>query len=712
METISRSLLTFLLNSLWQIPLAAAVAALVCRFLRRGPASHRHAVWVAALIAAVLLPLASVRTGPPTPTPQFAASLADAANANAARQRPAQAEAAPSPAPASRTISFAETTATILLGVYFLFVLFRFSRLGWASIRTVQIRNGARYVAIPDALDRVWMHCQETLGLAGVELLVSAQVSGPVTAGRAIILPEPLLAETSEDVLTTAVGHEMAHIARHDFACNLFYEMLYLAVGFHPAAWLIHREIERTREMACDELVTLRLMDAGVYARSILSIATGMMALPRPGYTLGVFDGDILEARIRRLLERPAANLKRARLLLATGLGALALCAVIASSLALTARAQGAAHTLLKQGEAAYNRGDYKDAAEQFESAVKVEPANLKAKLLLANALLQQYVPGPAADNAIATRARQQFLDVLALESGNLQALQGLMTLDTNTKQFDSARTWALKAIQADATDKGAYYTIGFIDWVLTYPDYAAARRAAGMQPQDSGIIPDAGARQKVREQHGAQLEEGFRVLQIAVQLDPDYSDAMAYMNLLFRIEAGSADTPAQSTEFVAKADAWVTQALDAKRRQAQKPRTVDGPLNVDGPAIVPIIAPPPPPPPPPPPAGTRAANPGEMPPAIRVLNLNGDAHPPLVRQVDPVYPQAARQAGTSGVVRLSVVIAKDGTVRDMRVVSGSGNGFGIAAMEAVKQWVYQPTLLNGQPVEVATTVEVNFSLK
>ena len=61
METISRSLLTFLLNSLWQIPLAAAVAALACRLMRNGPASHRHAVWVAALAAAILLPLASMR---------------------------------------------------------------------------------------------------------------------------------------------------------------------------------------------------------------------------------------------------------------------------------------------------------------------------------------------------------------------------------------------------------------------------------------------------------------------------------------------------------------------------------------------------------------------------------------------------------------------------------------------------------------------------
>src|SRR5438045_1493376 len=61
METIRPDLLTFLLNALWQVPLAAAVAALVCRVMRDGPASHRHAVWVAALIAAVWLPAASVR---------------------------------------------------------------------------------------------------------------------------------------------------------------------------------------------------------------------------------------------------------------------------------------------------------------------------------------------------------------------------------------------------------------------------------------------------------------------------------------------------------------------------------------------------------------------------------------------------------------------------------------------------------------------------
>jgi tetratricopeptide (TPR) repeat protein len=416
-------------------------------------------------------------------------------------------------------------------------------------------------------------------------------------------------------VLTTAVGHEMAHIARRDFGCNLMYEVLSTPIGFHPAVWLMQREIERTREMACDELVTHRLMDAGVYARSIVSIANGMMALPRPGYTLGVFDGDILEARIRRLMERPAANLKRARLLLASGLAALALCGVIASSLALTARAQDSARAAMKQAEAAYNRGDYKEATEQFENAVKLEPANLKAKLLLAHALLAEYSPGSGADNALVTGARQQYLDVLAVEPANKQAIQGMMLLYTNSKQFTEAHDWALKAIQADATDKGAYYTAAFVDWSMTYPDYAKARVSAGMKPQDPGIIPDASLRQSVRTQHGAQVEDGFRMLQVALQLDPNYSDAMAYMNLLYRIQAGIADTDAQYTDCIAKADMWVGKALAAKRGQARSTNPPATTLDVDAPVPVPFVAPPPPPPPPPPPGNRLPANPAEAAP-------------------------------------------------------------------------------------------------
>src|SRR5205085_6295832 len=232
---------------------------------------------------------------------------------------------------------------SMLVGVYLLFLAFRFGKFGWSWIRTIQIRRTSSARNTPPALDNVWRRGLKAFDLNGVELLSSPIVSSPVMAGvwrKTIILPESLFAETSDDLLATAIGHEMAHIARHDFASNLLYELMYLAVSFHPAAWIIRREIERTREMACDELVTRRLIDPGAYARSIMKIAVAMVELPHPGCTLGVFDGDILEERIRCLIAKPAANLKRARVLLAAGLSALALCAAIASGLVLTARAQ------------------------------------------------------------------------------------------------------------------------------------------------------------------------------------------------------------------------------------------------------------------------------------------------------------------------------------------------------------------------------------
>jgi TonB family protein len=82
-----------------------------------------------------------------------------------------------------------------------------------------------------------------------------------------------------------------------------------------------------------------------------------------------------------------------------------------------------------------------------------------------------------------------------------------------------------------------------------------------------------------------------------------------------------------------------------------------------------------------------------------------------LVHSVLPVYPDAAKQAGVEGPVRLKAVIGKDGTVQSLRVRSGDA-ALVDAAVEAVRQWRYQPTLVDGKPVSVITTVTVDFRLK
>lgn len=81
-----------------------------------------------------------------------------------------------------------------------------------------------------------------------------------------------------------------------------------------------------------------------------------------------------------------------------------------------------------------------------------------------------------------------------------------------------------------------------------------------------------------------------------------------------------------------------------------------------------------------------------------------------LVRKVIPQYPPIARAARISGIVRLIGTIGKDGTIQNLQVVSGHPM-LARAAMEAVQQWIYKPTLLNGNPVEVIAPIEVSFTL-
>ena len=111
-------------------------------------------------------------------------------------------------------------------------------------------------------------------------------------------------------------------------------------------------------------------------------------------------------------------------------------------------------------------------------------------------------------------------------------------------------------------------------------------------------------------------------------------------------------------------------------------------------------IEPPPPPPPelPPPPPSAP----------LRVSNLE---RADLIHQVTPVYPPLARQVHAQGTVILEATIAKDGTVRDARILSGHPL-LTKAAKEAVEQWRYKPFILNGEPIEVITTVTVTFTLQ
>jgi protein TonB len=81
-----------------------------------------------------------------------------------------------------------------------------------------------------------------------------------------------------------------------------------------------------------------------------------------------------------------------------------------------------------------------------------------------------------------------------------------------------------------------------------------------------------------------------------------------------------------------------------------------------------------------------------------------------LIKKISPPYPQLAKQARIQGLVRFTAIIGKDGTIQNLTLVTGHPL-LVPSATEAVKQWVYKPTLLNGEPVEVITQIDVNFTL-
>lgn len=109
---------------------------------------------------------------------------------------------------------------------------------------------------------------------------------------------------------------------------------------------------------------------------------------------------------------------------------------------------------------------------------------------------------------------------------------------------------------------------------------------------------------------------------------------------------------------------------------------------------------------------GIISTTPANMPTSVpQVLKVSqGVSEGLLVKRVQPVYPEQARQMRVQGPVQLQATINKDGNISNVKVVSGNAQ-LARAAVEAVKQWKYKPYYLNNEPVEIQTQIIVNFKL-
>jgi tetratricopeptide (TPR) repeat protein len=238
----------------------------------------------------------------------------------------------------------------------------------------------------------------------------------------------------------------------------------------------------------------------------------------------------------------------------------------------------------LNKGVQQYKAAHYESAIDHFKNAVELDPRLLNARLYLATAYANQYVPGVDSpdNNRNAELAIEQFQEVLKLQPGNLNSLKGIAALYFQMKKFDQSKEYQRQVIQNDPNDPEAYYSIAVIDWTQTYVPRMEMRANLGMKPDEP--LKDKKICAEIRAKNADKVEEGKQMLEKAIQLRPDYEDAMAYLNLMYRERADyeCEDEAARAADYKA-ADEWVQKTMDTKKAKAAK-QTGPGGIVLDQP--------------------------------------------------------------------------------------------------------------------------------
>jgi tetratricopeptide (TPR) repeat protein len=235
----------------------------------------------------------------------------------------------------------------------------------------------------------------------------------------------------------------------------------------------------------------------------------------------------------------------------------------------------------VKRGVAEYKNARYEQAMRHFEKAVELDPGNINGHLYLATTYVNQYIPGVDTDDntSVAERAIVQYQKVLDLNAKNDQKVnsaKGIGYVYLNMKQWDESRKYYQIASDLDPNDPENYYSMGVLDWTQCYQPRMEERARLGMQPEahfSSKNPEQKRVCEELRAKNWSVIEDGISKFDKAIQLRPDYDDAMAYINLMYRERADlqCADVSAQSRD-LKTADDWVDKTLATKRAKANRP--------------------------------------------------------------------------------------------------------------------------------------------
>jgi TonB family protein len=353
-----------------------------------------------------------------------------------------------------------------------------------------------------------------------------------------------------------------------------------------------------------------------------------------------------------------ASTLATAAVLLATGLYASSAFPLRATSTLTSAPAQQNPPRDRRPGEAG------PEGAREHELKAAIAAGAVKPPQLFELARLQE-ARGATAE---AEATLQAFVQAAPT---NREAPMALAALYNRTGQFDKTVATLESVAAMTPTDPTGYQLLATFYWEKAFKD------------------PRLSAAQK-----SAYIDLGIAATDRALGSAPDYVDALAFKNILLRMKADTEANPATRQAIVAEADALRSRAMELQKAQTGRADM----------AFVPAPGQPPPPPPPPPP--TVELFDGQAP-----VRVGGNIKPPTkTRDVKPVYPEEALASRVQGVVIIEATIDPLGNVSTARVLRGQPL-LDQAALDAVKEWQFTPTMLNGAAIPVIMTVTVNFTM-
>jgi len=264
---------------------------------------------------------------------------------------------------------------------------------------------------------------------------------------------------------------------------------------------------------------------------------------------------------------------------------AVTLAAVVVMAGSVAGCAKLRARDLLNKGVAAFKEAQFDRAVEDFKQAKELDPDLLNARLYLATAYASQYIPGAPSDENMrhGQEAIAEYKGVLDKDSNNLSAIDGLASIlyqmagqPFDQKKFEESKSYHEKHIALKPQDPQPYYSVGVIDWALAYrgntemrADYNKAH--INKQIKDTEALP-ADVRTAYAQKYGPMVDDGIKALQTAIQLKPDYDDAMTYLNLLYRRKADMVESASERDALTKQADDLLDKVKEIKQKRAEQP--------------------------------------------------------------------------------------------------------------------------------------------